>query len=438
MMLKQLALLCGVSFALQTLPVHADNLWQVYQQALHNAPQLQSYQYQNLANQEGREIAFAPHLPQVSLTGSITQLKPSGGNSYRAESANLQVAQNIFNAPVNFSYLSASNLAAASQSTYTGQQQSFIINVVSAYFGVTNAEEDLRYNQARVQFLKETLDQIEAKFHVGIATYTDLAQAKANYDQAIATEIKAQNALTDAYQNLWIYTGHPVKNLLPLSEKIKFALPRPADDNIWVKEALAHNAALKAQKLTTQSSEDAMKSGYAAFLPSVSVVGQVTYNANNAKDLELAAIGYRHQRDESVALNFTWNLFNGGSTWASAKQLADKYASQSATWLSTYRQTIVQTRQDYLAVVADVSLVKSYQLAVTAAQSSLKQLQAKYRLGSETLVNVLNGVEQLFQAQLNLSSAKHDYVIDQLKLDMDAGKLNDSHVQEINRWLTAK
>jgi outer membrane protein TolC len=48
---------------------------------------------------------------------------------------------------------------------------------------------------------------------------------------------------------------------------------------------------------------------------------------------------------------------------------------------------------------------------------------------------VLNALQQLSSARLDLSKARSDYAIGRLKLKIAAGMLNEDDVIEVNSWL---
>lgn len=411
----------------------AVDLETVYQQALKNAPSLHADYYTVKAAAATSTVAVGALLPQANLSGAVSSNWQSNSSRYDSWGGQFTLTQYLFNYGAIKSYTKIKKSEYAASANYQSQRQAFITDVVLAYFAVRNDQESLRANDAKVSLLGETLTQIKARFKVGLSTYTDLTQAEANYNQALADQIKARNTLDDDIEQLRTYTGVNESNLDRLQDNFPYVVPKPANLAYWLDAARKSNRDLQAETYTTQAAQDAISVGNGAWLPTVSLVGTIGYSRNNAEDPSVTSIGTERQWNRTVALTLTWGL--GTATLPNINQLADKYAAQAATQLQTYRQVLSDTKQAYLKVIADVSLVASYQQSVVASEASLKQLQAEYKVGSTTLVKVLNGVEQLFSARVDLAAAKHAYIVDLLTLKEKAGLLSDNDVTEINRRL---
>ncbi len=416
--------------------VSATTLLQVYQEAYRDAPSLQAQHATLEADQAAVGVNFGALLPQVSMRGSANMQDTQGLSRYHTESVSFQASQDLFNLPDFFSYQAAGHMAEAAQSTYEDQEQQFIIQVVSAYFAVVNAHEQLEAAHAQTAFLKSTLGQIQAKFQVGLSTQTDLAQAKAQYDAAKASEISAQNALDIAWQQLETFTGKAHTHLKAFSSTTQLGAPQPASLSWWMNKALIHNHQIQAARETQEATYSNLQSGVGSgFFPTVSLVASWSYQRNDTEGRTLSVIGYRSQNNGAIGLQFTWDLFQSGGGFAATSQLAHQYAAQSYTTQALERSVHSQTQQDYLAVMTDSSAILAYQASVQASQASLSALQAEYKAGTVTLVEVLNGVEQLFTARVNLANQKYQYVLNWLSLQADIGSLSARDVKMINQWL---
>ncbi|MFY0080364.1 TolC family protein, partial [Acinetobacter baumannii] len=75
------------------------------------------------------------------------------------------------------------------------------------------AIESLNAAQTNEAAAKKQFDFADKRLEVGLAPITDVHEARAQYDQARANTIVAQNTLADNYQALTELTGQPVVNL---------------------------------------------------------------------------------------------------------------------------------------------------------------------------------------------------------------------------------
>lgn len=418
----------------------ANDLLGVYQDALQNSPLPKEYLASYNKIKEGTPIAVGALLPQVAITanGVYTQTNTANGNyTYPSAGYSLTLTQPLFNYS---NYAAVSNAVDNSHSaaaTYQSNMQNFMFTVAEDYFNVLLAEDNVNFAQSQINSLKAILDQTKAKFSVGLATYTDVLQAKANYDSAVSTLLSNQNALNNANQALIALTNKPESNLAALKGNFPFAPPDPDDVDFWVSHSIQNNQALIAQRYTTKAALANVNEIAGAQLPTISLeasYGQDFYREsviNAPPPVSLPP----HKLNASVELALNWTIFSGGEQMASSLQAADQYASLQNTELGLYRQTVTQTRQDFLSVLANIAQVQAYILSVQAAQSSLNDDIAKYKVGTSTIVKVLNDTQTLYEAKSNLANAAYQYISSLLQLKLDAGTLNQQDLLSLNQYL---
>jgi len=437
---KLIALSVGVASLAMAFHASAIDLIGVYQQALRSAPSLKADQATSEANEESGPIALSQMLPQVtaSATTSASALNASGDSSnsgtFTTQTYKVSASQNVFNINALANTASGYDTTSAARYTYRSQEQQFMLTVSNRYFAVLEAQDNVKYANSRVLFLDQTLKQTEDKYKVGLSTITDVKQAEANYDQAVADQIKFDNQLSDAYEQLAELTGRIYTQLSALKSTFPFEAPMPDDIHDWVQQAVAENNALQSARETASASRNDAIATAGNQLPEVSVIGSYTHTAYGG-DVPPAISIYNHQNDAQVGLQLSWNVFSGGALFASTVQSAYQYASQSAQALETYRSTVNQTSQDYRSVIADVAQVAALKQSVLSNTDALKQDEARYRVGVGTIVEVLNSQKLLFESQQKYAQARYQYLTDALSLKLDAGTLNVNDLQRINQYL---
>ncbi|MNY25820.1 Outer membrane protein TolC precursor [compost metagenome] len=70
-----------------------------------------------------------------------------------------------------------------------------------------------------------------------------------------------------------------------------------------------------------------------------------------------------------------------------------------------------------------------------SAQSSLDAMEAGYSVGTRTIVDVLDATTTLYNAKQQLSSARYNYLINQLNIKSALGTLNEQDLQMLNSTL---
>ena len=422
------------SLVLIAVQASGSDLLTVYNDAMQNSPLPQNYLATKLSTQQTTPIALGALLPQVSATGNATYADTDVNGSYKYMGYGLNITQTLFNYSAFAGWAGASDNSNAAEATYQSNMQNFILTVATDYFNVLLAQDNVEFAQSEVASLKTTLDQTKAKFSVGLATYTDVLQAKANYDSAIATLIANKNTLDDANQTLKTLTDKIETNLAVIKNDFPFDPPVPNDIDAWTEHAIQNNQTLIAQRYTTKAALANVNVTVGNQLPTVSLVatyGQTFY----PQDISAAVAPGPKVLTASIALQLSWTIFSGGEQMASSLQAANQYASSQNTELNLFRETTTQARQDFLSVLANISQVAAYKQSVLAAESSLRDYNAKYKVGTATIVDVLNATQTLYQAKSNLANAEYEYITSLLQLKYDAGILNQQDLVSLNKYL---
>jgi outer membrane protein len=137
----------------------------------------------------------------------------------------------------------------------------------------------------------------------------------------------------------------------------------------------------------------------------------------------------------STAISATLPMFQGGLVLAKTRQAVHQYESSYASMDNIYRNTIVQVHTAYNSITDGISKIKADRQAVISATQSLDSTEAQFKVGTRTMVDVVNAQERLFLAQTDLAKDRYDYINSILKLKSFAGTLSPNDLRDINTWL---
>src|SRR5262249_22351111 len=156
-----------------------------------------------------------------------------------------------------------------------------------------------------------------------------------------------------------------------------------------------------------------IKQQFAGHLPTVSVQGalsrQYLDNINGYRTFNVRN-GPGETIDRSIGLNITVPIFQGGYVVAETNQAIYNYQVAQEQLEQTVRTTVSQTRTSYLNVISGISKVSADKQAIKSNLSSLEGMQASYRVGTETLVDVLNQQQKLVLAQFQYAQDRYAFV----------------------------
>ncbi|WP_257129645.1 TolC family outer membrane protein [Piscirickettsia salmonis] len=413
----------------------AVDLITAYQQALQKDPTLKAAAATYQAQQQLTPIARAGLLPQIVGTANTqgNRQSPSAPERYNSHGFSLTLTQSIF------SYSNWKTLAqsypqvAGAAADYESAKQSLILRVAQTYLDILQAEDELKAAQANEDALAETLKQSQQRFNVGLVAITDVQTTRASYESAIATRVQAENTVANNQEALAEITGVIQKNIIPMRYDIPLTKPMPNNIDNWVAAALKGNPALASARYDQDAGNDAVGIAAGAFIPTLDGTATYTRAASNA-----SAAGAQSNLAQSGQLSATWNLFQGGTDYATYKQASYTAKATASNYVNTERSTTTKTRQDFLSVIAGIGTVNAYKQAVISSESSLKSFQAGYAVGTETIVNVLDAQKKLFDSRSSYAQQKYQYIIDTLNLKADTGSLAIDDLKKINSWLQVK
>jgi outer membrane protein len=438
-MKKLLPLLIGLSLGGFSAMSQAENLLQVYQQAKSTNPDLRSSAATRDAAFEKINQARSPLLPQLGLGADYTYnrgYRDSKGVDSNVKGASLQLTQTLFDMSKWRALTLQEKQAGIEDVTYQTAQQNLMLNTATAYFNVLRAIDSLSYINAQKQAIYRQLDQTTQRFNVGLVAITDVQNARAQYDSVLANEVLTRNTLDNALESLRQITGNFYPQLAGLNIE-RFSTQKPEAVNNLLKEAENRNLNLLSARLSQDLAREQIRSAETGYMPTLDLtastgVSDTRYsgsrtNSGNFNDTDAG----QHR----VGINFTLPLYSGGATNSQVKQAQHSYVSASELLESAHRSVIQTVRSSFNNISASISSINAYKQAEVSAQSSLDAMEAGYQVGTRTIVDVLDATTTLYNAKQQLSSARYDYLINQLNIKSAQGTLNEADLQALNAAL---
>jgi outer membrane protein len=273
------------------------------------------------------------------------------------------------------------------------------------------------------------LNQAQKRVQVGLDALTSVYEAKAAYDKSLATEISAENSLRNNQEALRQLTGQTYSSIKAFTKKIPLLSPQPDNIERWINAATQNNLKLMAARYGVEVSREKIKMQASGHLPSLSLIGNYgkTATFNNVPSSF-------NKNGGTLGLELDVPLFAGGAVSSKTRQAQYDFQTASANLDNTYRLLIVNTRQKYNDVLADISKIKAEQQAIKSAQLSLDSTEESYNAGTRTVVDVLIAQQNLYDAKRTAASDQYNYLLDTLLLKQAAGSLKPDDLVQINKF----
>ena len=423
----------------------STDLLAAYQQAAKNNGTYQAAVATYKAAGYDIPIARAALLPSAVISADTSANKqspvaPGTPSSYNSNGYSLTLTQPLLNIAAWYAYSEMEATYKQAAATFAAAEQNLIMTTASAYFGVLEAQDQLKYAQANQDSLSEQLRQVEAQYKVGLKAQTDVEATRASYESGVASTIAAQNSLNNAIQNLTAITGQDDGALTPLKQDFPLVKPDPQNAEMWVNYGLKSNVNLQFQQFQAEIAHAQIKVDFTNdFIPTINAVGSYS-NFNNppttsSNGAEIGSTSNGRVKTTTGELALNYNFFNGFGNQATVKQDNYTYQAAQANVLQTERTTEANVRQAYLNVISDISQVQALQQAVISGQVSLKAIRSGYLVGVRTIVDVLTEQSNLYNSQQQYAQAIYQYITDSLNLKEQAGSLSPQDVAAINTWL---
>ncbi|HKJ75754.1 MAG TPA: TolC family outer membrane protein [Gammaproteobacteria bacterium] len=417
----------------------ADDLLGIYQKAIEADPQLRAAEAAHQAALEARPQAKSALLPQASAGANVTQTDENvqestspfsaGDQEYESHGYNLSLQQALYQKEFLVQLEQADSRIAEADANLASARQGLVLRVAEAYFNLLRAQDNLEFAQAEKKAINQQLRQTEQRFEVGLTAITDVKEAQARYDLAVAQEIEARNNVRTANEALREITGEDPTALAPLTEEMPLLTPDPDDIDKWVDTALEQNPGILAASAASRTAEREIDRRKAERLPGLNLVAEHQY-----MDGTDAAFG-SETSDNTLSLQLDFPFYQGGRISSSAREAASLYSQAQEQLEQQRRAAIRETRSAYLNVQAGISRVKALKQSLVSSETALEATEAGFEVGTRTAVDVLNSQQELFRARRDYAGSRYDYLLATLRLKQAAGLLTEADLERINNWL---
>ncbi len=272
--------------------VQGASLLEVYQQALQSDPLIHEAESRRQAALEAYPQARALMLPQLSAGGQYSSANFDGSSAVSgvgggiarvtSESATttrawtVDLRQTLFRWDQWIGLKQADKRVAKAQVTYEAAQQDLMLRVVTRYFNVLAAEDQLTSIHADRTAIARQLEQAKQRFEVGLIAITDVQESQAAYDQAIANEIGSKRSLATAREFLREITGEYVPTLAAPGEDFPLKHPAPASETSWNELAMSQNLSLVASRFDEEIARDEIAFRRTGHYPTLDLVANIS------------------------------------------------------------------------------------------------------------------------------------------------------------------
>jgi len=374
-------------------------------------------------------------LPTLALNTSSARSVGRAGTSSIASSSSqslntgLSSSLTVFNGLRNVNDLKQAKLdVTASTSELTRARQTAVYTVASNYLTLATAEGQLSVQKENLSAQEAQEKQIETQVKAGARSISDLYQQQATTASARASVVSAERDVELArialIQTLQLDPRVSYDFVAPTVGDVSGTVPKYDLDSLLAR-AFASRTDLAAEQTRVEAALVGTKAAAATRLPTVSI--NTSYNASY-NSAAAAALGSQldQNRGGSVSLAVSLPIFDRGATSAAVQQ-ARIQEDNARLALADQRQTVaLDVRRAWLTLESTRQQLTVALAQKKAADLAVSTTQARYQVGTSTLLELTQARSSQLQANVAVVNARNALAFQDALLPFYTGELDPS------------
>lgn len=312
--------------------------------------------------------------------------------------------------------------------SHNNQLQLVIQTVMNDYYDYLYQRQLLFSAEQDVINAQVILDSTEEKFRQGLADISDIVQARTNYLSQKLTLVNQKQTLHTTYTQLINDMGLPSDEMFYFQDYPEEIIPFELEtlDNLIVR-ANQNRPDLMAAEARVKSSVASYQAAYLKKTPVVT--GQFDIGRQYFQH------GLNDRYDFTAQVNLTFPIFQGFFIENSIKK-AKATIEESKAGLEQVRLNIIQEVANYRSNVSyakeSIDYAQSY---LESAEEDFKVNLKKYRVGTGTIVDVINAQTAVADARSRLATAQNSWYTSIANLAYATGILFYDHDKQKTPYL---
>ena len=360
-------------------------------------------------------------------TGCWVVAHECGHNAF-SDNRTLQLRQPIVNMQRWLQFQQAKSMVEEAEANLERDLQNLVVRVAGAYFETLMADEQLDLVLAQKKTYTALVDASQKGLAAGSGTRTDVDDAKARLDMALAQELEARQNQDLTRRQLQLLINHPVGQIAKLNvAALKLSAPEPANLEEWTRKAEENSPEIKAMQARLEAARREVTKSQAGHLPTLDAVAQWS----NSGSENITRVNSRYE-NKTIGLQLNIPLYSGGYVNSTIRQAVAEQTRTEETLEALRRDLGVRVHKEYRGVSEGIMRVRALEQATRSAEQMMKSTQMSQKAGSRTLLDVLNAQQQNTLALRDLTQARLVYLLSRVRLASLVGDDAMASVDQVN------
>jgi outer membrane protein len=376
-------------------------------------------------------------LPSLSLNTSTARSVGRSGSGSLAEprstaqslSTGLSSSLVVFDGLRNVNELRQAKLdVSANTGDLTRARQTAVFTVASNYLTLATAEGQLAVQKQNLAAQEAQQKQLEIQVKAGARSISDLYQQQATTESARAGVVSAEQDVELArialIQTLQLDPRGTYDFVAPTVANVS-SIPHYDLDSLLAR-AFASRSDLAAEQTRVEAATMGTKAASSTRLPTVSL--STSYNATyNSAFANALGSQLDQNRGGSVSVGVSLPIFDRGAT-STAVQQARIQEDNARLTLANERQSVaLDVRRAYLALETSRQQLSVALAQQKAADLAVSTTQARYQVGTSTLLELTQARASQLQAATAVVSARNALAFQNALMPYYTGELDPTH-----------
>ena len=388
--------------------VAAESLGDALAETYLNNPTLRAARARLRATNERVPQELSNWRPQVSLESSIGRQSVEDEDQFNStsdtttpKSATLRVQQPLYRGGRTVAGTDRAEFEVKSErERLSNTEQDVLQRAVEAYLDVWQNREILRLNTENVGSLQEQLNAAKERFKRGVATKTDVAQARTRLSRARARREDTRGRLTNSRAVYEEIIGSPPGELTYPSDMAEL----PSNVEAAVEQAASNNPDVLAARAAGRAADRQVRQRTGRLLPTVTLSGELSRREEAIRPSDETS------RAE-VRVQVQVPLYQSGQVTSRVRQAKQTASQRRLETAEAKRRARQLARSAWGRLESARKTINDRRKQVEAARIALTGMEEELQVGSRTVIEVLDAEQDLFNAQISMVRARRDIAV---------------------------
>lgn len=371
------------------------------------------------AIKENKEQGLAAMRPNVHLQAETNHQYLGHDDdrlqrTYHRASYGVTLTQPLYRPQLYHQYRHATPLIAATSWELEAVTANLVMQVAELYINVLKAREVAVFARHNHDLTKEFIEAIRMRFQVGNVTKTDVDQAVARMAAAEAERLQAANNVIVQETQFREITGATIAGRPQAIQLASPVFDMPYNELAVMR---VERAEFKVAQAMVRAHIIQVDINQAEHMPVINLEA-------NAKQMEDQDNLYGDDyRDLRFVVSFSVPLYQGHGTTSRVRQARFKHQGAEERLKQVTYQIDREIRQAHLELGNTRAKVSAYKISTRAAKSAVEGVEAEFRVGTKTSLDLLNAQNELFNTQTRLTTERYNLIIAQFRLLQSIGRI---------------